>query len=128
MALVILSPHIPLLFMGEEAAADTPSLFFADWSGEAAELTRKGRRTEFAHFKAFSTADLQEKIPDPCDERTFFASKLDWPSIDQSQISLEFRALTKELLKIRRRARPYPAARMTTATAVGIKCQRATRQ
>jgi maltooligosyltrehalose trehalohydrolase len=101
MGLVLLSPHIPLLFMGEEAAVDTPFLFFADWSDEAAELTRKGRRREFAHFKAFSTADLQERIPDPCDERTFLASKLDWASIERSPRSMEFRALTKELISIR---------------------------
>jgi maltooligosyltrehalose trehalohydrolase len=101
MGLVMLSPHIPLLFMGEEAAVDTPFLFFADWSDEAAELTRKGRRREFAHFKAFSTADMQERIPDPCDERTFLASKLDWDSIERSPRSMEFRALTKELISIR---------------------------
>ena len=102
MALVLLNPHIPMLFMGEEAAAETPFLFFADWSGEAAELTREGRRKEFAHFKAFSTPQMRERIPDPCDERTFAASKLDWRSLDQAQQSLDFRALTKELLGIRR--------------------------
>ena len=102
MVLVLLNPHIPMLFMGEEAAVDTPFLFFADWSGQAAELTREGRRKEFAHFKSFSTPELREKIPDPCDEQTFLASKLDWRAIDQSQCSREFRALTQELLKIRR--------------------------
>jgi maltooligosyltrehalose trehalohydrolase len=66
MVLLLLSPHIPLLFMGEEAAAQTPFLFFADWEGEAAHLTREGRRKEFAHFKAFSSPELREKIPDPC--------------------------------------------------------------
>jgi maltooligosyltrehalose trehalohydrolase len=101
MTLVLLNPHIPLLFMGEEAAVDTPFLFFADWSGEAAELTRKGRRSEFAHFKTFSTTEMQEKIPDPCDEGTFAASKLNWHGIDHSPCGLEFRELTRELLKIR---------------------------
>jgi maltooligosyltrehalose trehalohydrolase len=102
LALVLLSPHIPMLFMGEEAAVDTPFLFFADWSGEAAELTREGRRKEFAHFKAFSTAEMRASIPDPCDEQTFLASKLDWKTIDRSPASLEFRALTTQLLRIRR--------------------------
>ncbi|WP_413815254.1 hypothetical protein [Bradyrhizobium sp.] len=68
LALVLLSPHIPMLFMGEEAAADTPFLFFADWIGEAAELTREGRRREFSHFKAFVTPETRARIPDPCDE------------------------------------------------------------
>jgi len=101
MVLVLLNPHIPLLFMGEEAAIDTPFLFFADWSGEAADLTRAGRRREFAHFKAFSTPELREKIPDPCDERTFLASKLDWRAIERAPARVAFRALTRELLQIR---------------------------
>ncbi len=102
LALVLLSPHIPMLFMGEEAAIDTPFLFFADWSGEAAELTREGRRKEFAHFKAFATPEMRASIPDPCDEQTFRASKLDWKAIDSSPASLKFRALTAQLLRIRR--------------------------
>ena len=102
LALVLLNPHIPMLFMGEEAAVETPFLFFADWIGEAAELTREGRRREFAHFNAFSTPEMRARIPDPCDEQTFQASKLDWSSIDGSSVSLKFRALTAQLLRIRR--------------------------
>jgi maltooligosyltrehalose trehalohydrolase len=102
MALVLLNPHIPMLFMGEEAAVETPFLFFADWTGEAAELTREGRRKEFSHFKAFSTPEMRARIPDPCDEKTFQASKLDWSSIDRSPSCASFRALTAQLLKIRR--------------------------
>jgi maltooligosyltrehalose trehalohydrolase len=102
MVLILLNPHIPMLFMGEEAAADTPFLFFADWTGEAAELTREGRRREFAHFKAFSTPDMRSRIPDPCDEQTFYASKLDWAKIDRSPGCREFRALTARQLKLRR--------------------------
>jgi maltooligosyltrehalose trehalohydrolase len=102
LGLVLLSPHIPMLFMGEEAAVDTPFLFFADWSGEAAELTREGRRKEFAHFKAFATPEMRASIPDPCDEQTFRASKLDWKIIDSSPDSLNFRVLTAQLIRIRR--------------------------
>jgi maltooligosyltrehalose trehalohydrolase len=102
LALVLLSPHIPMLFMGEEAGVDTPFLFFADWSGEAAELTREGRRKEFAHFKAFSTPETRASIPDPCHEETFLRSKLDWKTIDRSPLSTKFRALTTQLLRIRR--------------------------
>lgn len=101
LVLVLLNPHIPMLFMGEEAAADTPFLFFADWTGEAAELTREGRRREFAHFKAFSSPETRAGIPDPCDDQTFRASKLDWASIDRSSVGLQFRALTIRLLRLR---------------------------
>jgi maltooligosyltrehalose trehalohydrolase len=118
MVLVLLNPHIPLLFMGEEAAVETPFLFFADWSGEAADLTREGRRKEFAHFQAFSTPEMREKIPDPCDERTFLASKLDWRAIEQAPASAEFRALTQHLLRIRRdRIVPLIKQGFTAATA-----------
>jgi maltooligosyltrehalose trehalohydrolase len=101
MVLVLLNPHIPMLFMGEEAAAETPFLFFADWKGEAADLTREGRRREFAHFKAFSTPELRDKIPDPCQETTFAASKIDWRALEESRVSREFRELTRKLLRIR---------------------------
>jgi maltooligosyltrehalose trehalohydrolase len=102
MVLLILNPHVPMLFMGEESAAQTPFLFFADWEGEAADLTREGRRKEFAHFEAFSSPKLRERIPDPCDEATFMASKLDWNVLDHSPVSRAFRVLTQELLRIRK--------------------------
>lgn len=101
MALLLLNPHIPMLFMGEEAAAETPFLFFADWAGEAAELTREGRRKEFAHFSAFATPEMRDRIPDPCDPATFAASKLDWAALERSDASRQFRARTRDLLRIR---------------------------
>ena len=69
--------------------------------GEAAQLTRDGRRKEFAEFQAFSTPEMRDKIPDPTDERTFLSSKLDWDRIEHAPRSREFRALTRELLKLR---------------------------
>jgi len=102
MALVLLNPHIPMMFMGEEAAVETPFLFFADWTGEAAELTREGRRNEFSHFKTFSTPEMRARIPDPCDAGTFHASKLDWSNIDVCPANARFRSLTRQLLEIRR--------------------------
>jgi maltooligosyltrehalose trehalohydrolase len=102
MVLVLLNPHIPMLFMGEEAAVETPFLFFADWEGEAAEQTREGRRREFAHFKSFATPEMRARIPDPCDEKTFLASRLDWRAIDGAPDCAAFRAMTQTLLTIRR--------------------------
>lgn len=103
MALVLLNPHIPMLFMGEEAATETPFLFFCDWQGAAAQLTRDGRRREFAEFSAFSTPEMRDKIPDPTDEHTFLSSKLNWDTIEHAPRSREFRALTHELLTLRQR-------------------------
>ena len=101
LGVVALSPHIPMFFMGEEAATQTPFLFFCDWTSALADGTREGRRREFAGFKAFSTPEMRDRIPDPCDEKTFLASKLDWSDIEHAPISQQFRALTKELLTLR---------------------------
>ncbi|MBN8906026.1 MAG: AAA family ATPase, partial [Rhodospirillales bacterium] len=53
-ALQLLCPQIPLIFMGEEDASRTPFLFFTDHGPELAEAVRKGRREEFASFAAFA--------------------------------------------------------------------------
>jgi maltooligosyltrehalose trehalohydrolase len=45
---------------------------------------------------------MRERIPDPCDERIFLASKLNWRVIDQAPTSVDFRSLTQRLLRLRR--------------------------
>ncbi|KAF1011320.1 MAG: Malto-oligosyltrehalose trehalohydrolase [Pseudomonas fluorescens] len=69
--LLLLSPMIPLLFMGDETGAREPFLFFTDHHGELAEAVREGRRNEFADFAAFSDAERRKLIPDPNAEQTF---------------------------------------------------------
>ncbi|WP_348749688.1 malto-oligosyltrehalose trehalohydrolase [Pseudomonas rhodesiae] len=64
-ALLLLSPMIPLMFMGDEANAAEPFLFFTDHHGELAEAVREGRRNEFADFAAFQDPERREHIPDP---------------------------------------------------------------
>ncbi|MGH9345456.1 MAG: malto-oligosyltrehalose trehalohydrolase [Terriglobia bacterium] len=68
---VMLSPFIPLLFMGEEYGEEAPFNFFTS-HGDAPliEAVRKGRRNEFAAF------GWQSESPDPQAEETFLASKL----------------------------------------------------
>ncbi len=69
----LLSPFVPLLFMGEEYGETAPFQFFSDHiDPEIAQATREGRRSEFAAFSSFSA----EEIPDPQDPATFKASKL----------------------------------------------------
>src|SRR5689334_4486368 len=46
-AVLLLAPSPPLLFMGEEFGATTPFLFFCDFSPDLAEKVRQGRREEF---------------------------------------------------------------------------------
>jgi malto-oligosyltrehalose trehalohydrolase len=73
-ALQILCPQIPLLFMGEEIASTTPFLFFTDHNAELADAVREGRRREFAGFAAFADPEKREAIPDPNAIETFAAS------------------------------------------------------
>ncbi|WP_339450837.1 malto-oligosyltrehalose trehalohydrolase [Pseudomonas sp. JAI120] len=70
-ALLLLSPMIPLMFMGDEANASEPFLFFTDHHGELAEAVREGRRNEFADFAAFHDPERRERIPDPNALSTF---------------------------------------------------------
>ncbi|WP_339496864.1 malto-oligosyltrehalose trehalohydrolase [Pseudomonas sp. EA_15y_Pfl1_P101] len=70
-ALLLLSPMIPLMFMGDEVNASAPFLFFTDHHGELAEAVREGRRNEFADFAAFKDPERRERIPDPNNASTF---------------------------------------------------------
>jgi len=72
--LLLMSPQIPMIFMGEEWGETKPFLFFADHSGELAESISEGRRREFATFKSFNDPEQRKKIPDPNALSTFTAS------------------------------------------------------
>jgi maltooligosyltrehalose trehalohydrolase len=70
---VLLSPYIPLLFMGEEYGELAPFQYFVSHGDPALiEAVRRGRKEEFARF-AWSGA-----IPDPQSEATFFRCKVNW--------------------------------------------------
>jgi maltooligosyltrehalose trehalohydrolase len=72
MALLLLSPQIPLLFMGEEWGATEPFLYFTSHAeAELAAAVREGRRREFERFAAFADPARRERIPDPNDPASF---------------------------------------------------------
>ncbi|HEV7344243.1 MAG TPA: malto-oligosyltrehalose trehalohydrolase [Devosia sp.] len=102
LAMLLLSPHIPLLFMGEEWGETRPFTFFTDFHGDLADAVREGRRKEFAGFKAFSAGEesLQE-VPDPNAEGTFLACKLNWSAIE-SEMGQQRLDLVRRLLTLRR--------------------------
>ncbi|MFN3548390.1 MAG: malto-oligosyltrehalose trehalohydrolase [Mesorhizobium sp.] len=100
-AMLLLSPHIPLLFMGEEFAEDRPFLFFTDFHGDLARAVTEGRRREFSGFPAFRDGDAARRIPDPNDPATFAASKLDWSKPDLGSGRIRFDHV-RRLLAIRR--------------------------
>ena len=78
MACLLLSPHVPMLFMGDEFAASTPFQYFCDFGPDLASAVSEGRRAEFGGFAAFADEAARARIPDPNAEATFMASKLRW--------------------------------------------------
>ncbi|MEB0046806.1 MULTISPECIES: malto-oligosyltrehalose trehalohydrolase [unclassified Pseudomonas] len=101
-ALLLLSPMIPLLFMGDEFAAEQPFLFFTSHHGELAECVREGRRNEFAAFSAFKDPQKRAQIPDPNAPQTFAASRPTLHSDGPSE-QRDMYDLYRQLLQLRQR-------------------------
>src|SRR5690606_13102560 len=95
-AATLLSPCIPMLFMGEEYADESPFFYFVSHSDkELIEAVRSGRKEE---FKAFN-GDLEP--PDPQDERTFLQSKLHW-DLRNEGLHQEILCWHRDLIKLRK--------------------------
>lgn len=91
-ALLLLAPHTPLLFMGEEYDETAPFQFFADFEDPALKkAVSEGRRSEFKDF------DFRE-VPDPADPATFERSKLTWADGPENREMLEWH---RRLLQLR---------------------------
>jgi malto-oligosyltrehalose trehalohydrolase len=102
-SILLLSPQIPLLFMGEEWASSKPFQFFCDFDGELAQAVREGRRREFAKFPAFAEPEVRGRIPDPNNVATFARSRLDWSEAEQD-MHADHLQFCRELLAVRRDA------------------------
>lgn len=83
--LYLLSPSIPLIFMGEEWNSRSPFYFFCNFDEELSEAIKHGRREEFSRFPQFSDPKIRETIPDPSSEKTFLDSKLNWKDLAKSE-------------------------------------------
>ena len=100
-AMLLLSPFLPLLFMGEEYGEQNPWPFFCSFGDEALiEAVHSGRRAEFADFR------WPDSLPDPQAESTFQSAQLrwDWP-VGSWQAGL--RAWYRSLLFARRNWLPF---------------------
>lgn len=98
LAIMLLAPSPPLMFMGEEWGADQPFPFFCDFAGNLAEAVRNGRRKEFAEEYIAGNPD---DIPDPLLEQTFRSAVLDWSAREKPRHSRRLALVTK-LLAVRR--------------------------
>jgi 1,4-alpha-glucan branching enzyme/maltooligosyltrehalose trehalohydrolase len=101
-AILLLSPSLPLLFMGQEWACSKPFTYFVDFPDELGNQINLGRLQEFAKFAEFNDPESRLKIPLPNTAQTYQAAKLAWDESDREphQQWLDYH---RELLRIRSR-------------------------
>ena len=93
---VLLSPFIPLLFMGEEYGETAPFAYFVSHSDpQLIEAVRRGRREEFASFQ------WQGEVPDPQSENTFQQCKLQRQRTQESGLGV-LESFYRELTMLRK--------------------------
>jgi maltooligosyltrehalose trehalohydrolase len=99
-ALLLLGPGTPMLFQGQEFAANSPFYYFADFEGELKRLVRAGRAESLAQFRSLATPEMQAVLADPGAVSTFERSKLDFADREHHA---EVYQLHRDLLRLRRR-------------------------
>jgi maltooligosyltrehalose trehalohydrolase len=98
LAVMLLAPSPPLLFMGEEWGATEPFPFFCDFGGDLAEAVRNGRKAE---FKAQFADAAATPPPDPIAMETFKSAVLNWADLTSEPHSKRL-ALVRDLLIVRK--------------------------
>jgi maltooligosyltrehalose trehalohydrolase len=113
-AAVLLSPYVPLLFMGEEYGEVAPFLYFVSHSDAGlVDAVRRGRTQEFAGFA------WRGEPPDPQVEETFLRSKLHWELRNDGE-HRTLRLYYRELLRLRREVGPLRTLNRRTLEVVGV--------
>ena len=97
-AMLLLTPSTPMLFQGQEFAASSPFLYFADHKSELAASVRKGRAEFLSQFLSIATDAVQRLLPDPADPDTFARCKLDFTERERHAQAY---ALHRDLLRLR---------------------------
>jgi maltooligosyltrehalose trehalohydrolase len=102
-AYLLLAPAIPMLFQGQEFAASSPFLYFADHQGELGRLVAEGRRAFLAQFPSLASPEMQARLDNPGAPETFRRCILDPAERDRHREAV---ALHRDLLALRRRLHP----------------------
>jgi maltooligosyltrehalose trehalohydrolase len=97
LAVTLLAPMIPMLFMGEEWGSKAPFPFFCDFEGDLANAVRQGRKQEYK----WAYDKYGDEVPDPLEPSTFHSAVIDWQTRN-TQAGAKRLALVRELLTIRR--------------------------
>jgi maltooligosyltrehalose trehalohydrolase len=100
-ALMLLGPGMPMLFQGQEFAASTPFLYFADHHDGLAPLVSEGRRKFLSQFPSLADPAMRDRLPDPEDRRTFERCRLDPAERERGRHGAAL-ALHRDLIRLRR--------------------------
>lgn len=118
LAVTLLAPQIPLLFMGEEWGSTQNFPFFCDFTGELAIAVEEGRRREFA--AQYRQSKDGDEPPSALQAETFEQARLDWSARERPPHNHRL-ALVRELLALRRRhVMPLLAGGSPKATALPL--------
>ena len=98
-ALLLLAPGTPMLFQGQEFAASSPFLYFADHNADLAQLVRKGRFDFLKQFPSLASPEAQAQLDHPEDPQTFERCKLNW---SECALNGTVYSLHRDLLELRR--------------------------
>jgi maltooligosyltrehalose trehalohydrolase len=97
--LLLLGPWTPMLFQGQEFAASSPFVYFADHKADLAELVWKGRREFLMQFPSIADAEMRELVAAPHDPATFERCRINFA---ERETNAKLYQLTKDLLRLRR--------------------------
>jgi maltooligosyltrehalose trehalohydrolase len=98
-ALLLLGPGTPMLFQGQEFAASSPFLYFADHNPELAKKVAEGRAEFLRQFPSIDSPEAAARLPNPEDEQTFLRCKLNFTEREQHH---EVYQLHRDLLALRK--------------------------
>jgi maltooligosyltrehalose trehalohydrolase len=115
----LLSPFLPLLFMGEEYGETAPFQYFVSHQDrDLIEAVRRGRKSEFQAFR------WGEEPPDPQDEGTFLRSRLRW-ELRETGKHKELLEFYRQLLRVRKQMRALGSGEMSRVEAIAFENERA---
>lgn len=90
-AILLLSPQVPLLFMGQEWGASTPFPFFCDYHGDLADAVRQGRCDQLTKQDPAPSREELARAPDPQADSTMRSAQLKWNELEKEEHADWFR-------------------------------------
>jgi len=98
-ALLLLGPETPMLFQGQEFAASSPFIYFADHHPELARLVAVGRKEFLRQFRSVACPEAEPHLADPGSDQSFLRSKLNHAEREKNS---QIYQMHRDLLRMRR--------------------------